>query len=416
MQTEYRTANEANTLPSPSHRLESWRHFDAPDLGQCDGSHVGTLSAEALAWLKHLQTQPGQHFVWVDGVWQSDLSTPSSRWTEGLTVACWSTCRLDSDWLKQHDAMHDAWMGHKDATAWFTTNREHASGGAVLRLDEGVVLHEPIYIVHMATHDRSCFQRQVFTCAPNSQATIVLAGHAADGSAHVDHVAHHWCLGADARVRVESLLASTAQGAWLHHHYIDQAQGSQFDGLTMQLAGHRLQTLCHARLAGTGAVMTNRVVACPSADTQHHHALSVEHAAPQTETDHEVKLLVGAKGRGVCYSDVTMLSGVDGAKSQQTNRNLGMDASAAVFTQPRLVIHHDQVQCAHGATTGRLDPKMIRYMRARGLSLHTARALLISGFVDTLVTQATVPWVLAQAEHIMAQQWPLLLALPEDTA
>jgi Fe-S cluster assembly protein SufD len=43
------------------------------------------------------------------------------------------------------------------------------------------------------------------------------------------------------------------------------------------------------------------------------------------------------------------------------------------------------VKCTHGATVGQLDPDMLFYLRARGLALADARALLIRSFAGDAV-------------------------------
>ena len=45
-----------------------------------------------------------------------------------------------------------------------------------------------------------------------------------------------------------------------------------------------------------------------------------------------------------------------------------------------LVIHADEVQAAHGATVGQLDPTALFYLRSRGLPEADARALLTAAF------------------------------------
>ncbi len=54
-------------------------------------------------------------------------------------------------------------------------------------------------------------------------------------------------------------------------------------------------------------------------------------------------------------------------------------------TKPELEIYADDVQCAHGATTGRLEDAALFYMRTRGIDEQAARALLIQAFVGELV-------------------------------
>jgi Fe-S cluster assembly protein SufD len=64
-----------------------------------------------------------------------------------------------------------------------------------------------------------------------------------------------------------------------------------------------------------------------------------------------------------------------------TNRNLQLDSTAQVNTKPELEIYADDVQCAHGATVGQLDLDQLFYLRSRGISEASARALLMQGFL-----------------------------------
>ena len=64
---------------------------------------------------------------------------------------------------------------------------------------------------------------------------------------------------------------------------------------------------------------------------------------------------------------------------------------AEIDSRPQLEIHADEVKCAHGATTGRLDPDMLFYMLARGLDRDTAQSLLIFAFLADVMTGMSVP-------------------------
>ncbi|MBO9620858.1 MAG: SufD family Fe-S cluster assembly protein, partial [Niabella sp.] len=64
----------------------------------------------------------------------------------------------------------------------------------------------------------------------------------------------------------------------------------------------------------------------------------------------------------------------------QTNKNILLSENASVNTKPQLEIFADDVKCSHGCTVGRLDEEALFYMKSRGISEATARALLLRGF------------------------------------
>ena len=62
-----------------------------------------------------------------------------------------------------------------------------------------------------------------------------------------------------------------------------------------------------------------------------------------------------------------------------------MDDSAQALARPQLEIYADDVLCAHGATVGELDEPQLFYLTSRGTDRQTARAMLISAFLDDAI-------------------------------
>jgi Fe-S cluster assembly protein SufD len=56
-----------------------------------------------------------------------------------------------------------------------------------------------------------------------------------------------------------------------------------------------------------------------------------------------------------------------------------------VNTKPQLEIFADDVKCTHGAAIGQLDDDALFYLRARGIALAEARALLIHAFAGQVL-------------------------------
>ena len=89
-------------------------------------------------------------------------------------------------------------------------------------------------------------------------------------------------------------------------------------------------------------------------------------------------------------SKVVVDAGASQSDSQQSCRGLLLSPSAEIDSRPQLEIHTDEVKCAHGATTGRLDPNMLFYMLSRGLDRETAQSLLVYAFLADVLTGMSV--------------------------
>jgi Fe-S cluster assembly protein SufD len=75
--------------------------------------------------------------------------------------------------------------------------------------------------------------------------------------------------------------------------------------------------------------------------------------------------------------------------ARQLHKALFLAQGPAVDCKPELEIDADDVQCAHGATTGALDPDQLFYLNARGIDPDSARALLVEGFLVDALNEIT---------------------------
>jgi Fe-S cluster assembly protein SufD len=66
----------------------------------------------------------------------------------------------------------------------------------------------------------------------------------------------------------------------------------------------------------------------------------------------------------------------------QTNRNLLLSNEAEADSLPGLEILANEVKCSHGATTSRIDPQELFYLRSRGITEKEAEKLIAVGFLN----------------------------------
>jgi Fe-S cluster assembly protein SufD len=91
--------------------------------------------------------------------------------------------------------------------------------------------------------------------------------------------------------------------------------------------------------------------------------------------------------RGVWTGRIFVAPDAQKTSAVQTNRNLLLSDGAHVDTRPQLEIYADDVKCSHGAAVGRLDADALFYLRARGIGVDEARALLTYAFVNEVLTE-----------------------------
>ena len=82
----------------------------------------------------------------------------------------------------------------------------------------------------------------------------------------------------------------------------------------------------------------------------------------------------------------------------QTNRNLLLSSEAEADSLPGLEILANEVKCSHGATTSRIDPQELFYLRSRGIPTVEAEKLIALGFLSES---------LDPIEHEQTREWAL---------
>lgn len=83
-----------------------------------------------------------------------------------------------------------------------------------------------------------------------------------------------------------------------------------------------------------------------------------------------------------CQNKIFVAEKLDGVFARQINKNLLLDSSADVFTQPQLEVLSDNVKCKHGASVKSLDDDQLFYLNLRGLNLDESKKLLVEGFLS----------------------------------
>ena len=155
------------------------------------------------------------------------------------------------------------------------------------------------------------------------------------------------------------------------------------------------------RLLGDDARLTANGVLLATGRAHVDTRLGIRHVARDTACELKWRGIGDARGRVVFHGGITIDAGADGTDARLSNKNLLLSSTAEIDTQPVLVIHADEVQAAHGATVGQLDPGALFYLRARGLPQVDAQRLLTAAFVREPLSTIAEPALRAQAETVL---------------
>lgn len=128
---------------------------------------------------------------------------------------------------------------------------------------------------------------------------------------------------------------------------------------------------------------------------------AIDHKQPHSYSNELYKGIVDDKSRGVFNGKIYVRPGAQQTNAFQSNNNISLSDSAIVNTKPQLEIWADDVKCSHGCTIGQLDEEAIFYLRARGLSEISAKAMMLVAFAEDTLNHVPVEQVKEEVATII---------------
>lgn len=149
----------------------------------------------------------------------------------------------------------------------------------------------------------------------------------------------------------------------------------------------RIETRLTHQRAGSKAVL-NAAYLC--ADGYHADLTShIRHGAPSCMTRQVTKGAVLDGGTGVFQGKFHVPRDIgQHTDADMQHQALLLEDGAQVFAKPELEIYADDVECAHGNTSGSLDEDQLFYLRQRGIPLAQARGMLTQAFIAEALEEA----------------------------
>ena len=380
----------------PGARSESWKYTS---LRALERRSFDVPSADVEVDPALVAAIPAPRLVFVNGRPSAALSDPGAA-VPGLSIGAFA----DFDAAPEIEDRVDA--------VFARFNHALAQDGAAIVVAPDARIDTPVQLVFIgapAATDVAWHLRH--HVALGARAALTLVEH------HLDAGAHRHLDNTVVSLRV-------AEGAELRHvrlqHRADGATcmlrtdaalqaASVYTRVDVEAGGALSRHELDVRLLGDAARLTANGVLLANGRAHVDTRLGIRHVAKNTACELTWRGIGDARGRVVFHGGITIDAGADGTDARLSNKNLLLSNTAEIDTQPVLVIHADEVQAAHGATVGQLDPGALFYLRARGLPEADAQRLLTAAFVREPLSTIAEPALRAHAEAVLERA---LVGLP----
>lgn len=165
-------------------------------------------------------------------------------------------------------------------------------------------------------------------------------------------------------------------------HLSDRAKAHTF---TFSINGGVLRNNLHFYIQGSGAEAHLNGLYVPAGKQLMDNHTVVDHRVAQAESNELYKGVLMGHATGVFNGKIFVRQDAQQTNAFQSCKNVLASANASMNTKPQLEIWADDVKCSHGTTTGQLSEEALFYLRSRGISLASAKTLLLLAFVQELI-------------------------------
>jgi Fe-S cluster assembly protein SufD len=373
----------------PTARDENWKYANLRPLDKVrlvPSSSPGAIEASDLPPV----IEGYSRYTFVDGVFVEGLSNPGN--VTGISVGRSSSAAETSTSTDERFAL---------------LNDAFATDGAVINVAANVDCSACIELVFVATEPAT-----VAASYPRLELNVA-------ANARLGLIERHISVNSDANFVNASVRVNIARGAQVNHYRVQEsgAKATWFDTLNakleqdaryevhaVNLGALSARSTMHIQLAGERAELVLHVVSLGDQQQTHDGFALVEHIAPNTKSEQNVRSIGAGRSRVAFNSKVVVREHAKGTDSRQSLRGLLAGAQAEIDVRPQLEIYTDDVKCNHGATAGKLDDNMLFYLLSRGIERDTAQRLLKWAFLEDVVSRIAIPDLRKHIETRLAGQ------------
>lgn len=356
-------------LPGP--RTEAWKYTHLRQLERRAFSPASTLPGVDPAALAAI---PAPRLVFVNGLYAPALSDTAGL-PEGVSLRPLSaddiTTRISGDRYGRPEEV------------FARLNAALASEGALLHANASIRGDRPVHLVFLGAGDgadRAWHLHNLVELEEGARLAVVEHHLAASPHAGLANVLTRVRLAAGAQLAHARIQGEGERATLLHRTDAVLAGDAEYRRADLELGGALSRHELNVRLGGDAARLVANGVLLASGRRHLDTRLGIDHAARDTACELVWRGLGAGRARAVFHGGILIREGADGTRAALSNKNLLLSEQAEIDTQPVLEIHADEVQAAHGATVGRLDPQSLFYLRSRGLPHAEARRLLTAAF------------------------------------
>ncbi len=295
---------------------------------------------------------------------------------------------------------------HVDTEVFEALNTAFVSDGVFVHVPKNTTIEKPVHIINIVNADQSVLiqPRILFAVSENAAATVIETSATVGTTDYLLNTVVELYSSRNARLEYYRLQLENSATTSVTSTKVFQEQSSYAKTTTITLGGKVVRNNLHFLPSGEHCEshLTGVVVADGSMHVDNH--TTVDHAVPNCVSNELYKNILDEKATGIFNGRVLVRQDAQKTRAYQSNRAVVLSDSARMYSKPELEIYADDVLCSHGAATGSIDPESLFYLRSRGLSLDTARRMMLQAFSSDVTAGIGIEPLRQYVEQLIADR------------
>ena len=365
----------------PHRRVEEWKYTDLRALMKgaaplADGVDDATLAE--LTGKDPLAGLDRARLVVVNGAYRPDLSDLAGL--DGVTVTALA------DVLANAPERVGRLFADSDDTA-LALNSAFMQGGVVVDVAKNAAPARPLEIVHLTAAGApvAVFVRDMVTIGANASVRVIETHRGADGLAYQVNAVTELSIAPGANVEWARLQVEGDAAQHIGTLEVALSADATLSHLIVNAGAALWRWQGFATVAGRGVTLSFNGATMLSGSEHGDQTLVVRHAEGWSQSRELFKSVVDGKAEGIFQGRIVVDPDAQKTDAKMMTQALLLSEEAQFASKPELEIFADDVQCGHGATSGRIDDTQLFYLMARGVPRAEAEQLLIEAFLDDAI-------------------------------
>ncbi|MBV9390467.1 MAG: Fe-S cluster assembly protein SufD [Verrucomicrobia bacterium] len=377
---------EFKIIPQPARTDELWRYSSIKNL-EIEGYGIAGefLSDPAKVIGNRKLDRPAGRLIFANDRLVSEEIFRSDLLAKGLIfTSLLHALGQHSTLLQKHFMAQPVELGSSKFAA---LHKSTVSAGTFLHVPRGLVVDEPFEVFHLVDGDRAAIFPHTLIIT-DEVSSAILVEHFLSAN---DEQAAFVCGVNDLVLNPGSQLTYVSVQDWsrstasVHVNSTVVQRDASALNLALNFGGKYSRLESVSRMIGQGARSDMLALSIAQGDQEFDQRTLQSHLQPNTTSDLLYKNALYDRARTIFSGLIKVQPGAHRTDAYQKVRNLMLSDEAEANSLPGLEILADDVRCTHGATSGQIEAEELFYLKSRGISDETSKALIVRGFLDEVV-------------------------------